>query len=355
MGRRKWERRLGGLFLSVPTAFSGRRPCVLDEGTAPKTRPKGRPGRFPNFLLPTPPFHHLHQHPPRLAGSGGVGGGGDGDECLPQRPAACACPGAVVQRQRGPERAAALSPLSSVQAITRSQAGSPTAQQPKSITALSLPLLQQQIARCNVAMNPDRQLLPHGFQRRFPDGEGGGRVDLPLSSVRMTCRVSSVIDLQRAAPVEAVLARRWPAPRVCSPEVHSETRRAPVQIPPDRRWSARSPVSPSSHARTDHGQGKARHDGCPSASEVRNGQRQMWPQLAAASGVPSRPGPRSPAHSAAARSAQSPSRNVRLSQPPGSTKRHGQGRPLRKLLRDELPDELRCSDLGHGIRWGYGP
>ena len=76
-----------------------------------------------------------------------------GDECLPQRPPAGPCPSRVVKLEVVPERASAR-PANSVQAIVRSQAGSPTATQPKSMTARRRP---STISRFDPVMSPCTQ------------------------------------------------------------------------------------------------------------------------------------------------------------------------------------------------------
>src|SRR5690349_6139145 len=82
----------------------------------------------------------LAEHAPRLARSlGGARLAAGDDQRLPQGPAPCSLPRCFVERHPIPGNILRALPVKNVQAMVRSHAGSPTAQEPKSITAASRP------------------------------------------------------------------------------------------------------------------------------------------------------------------------------------------------------------------------
>ena len=124
-------------------------------------------------------------------------------------------------------------PWNSVQAIARSQAGSPTPDVPKSMTALSRPFSTSRLPG-DVAVKPDGRLLPGGGEGGFPDLRRGRRVDLAVQRGQRIARLA-VIDVERAAAPEIVLAGRRTAGRIGGLQRHQKARDVPSKLRSNRR------------------------------------------------------------------------------------------------------------------------
>ena len=166
------------------------------------------------------------------------------DQRLPQRPPAAARPG----RGSAPSvarNASRLAAENSVQAMTTSQAGSPTPEVPKSITAASRPSRSSRLPVATSPWNQTGSPLPARRHRVLPHPQRGVAGDLAAERVD---RADGLVRVgrERAAAEEVVAAgrraRRWrrrPAARRGSPPGPRELRQV-------ARSPARSRSRPSS-------------------------------------------------------------------------------------------------------------
>lgn len=148
---------------------------------------------------------HLVDHAALPFGLGLVGVvAGDGDQRLPQRPAAAARPSGVIDGNVGAKSLAAFAfeerPGYSKIAGWIADAGGAEIDD-----GAQAAVLDQQIARGDIAMEPDRGAKPGVGKRCFPDGGRGLGVDPAIKrGDGLPCLV--VIDRQRPATVEIMLA-----------------------------------------------------------------------------------------------------------------------------------------------------
>ncbi|ESX36509.1 hypothetical protein X763_16185 [Mesorhizobium sp. LSHC432A00] len=145
---------------------------------------------------------------------------GNGDQRLPQRPAAAARPGRFIDVDGGTERlpAVALEERPGDRQVARGIADPGGAEVDDGAQAA---VLDQKVAPGDVSVEPDGRPLPGGGKGRIPDSGGRLGVDLPLQRLEcFPCLV--VIHAQRSAAEEIVLARGRPARRIDPPERNEE-------------------------------------------------------------------------------------------------------------------------------------
>ena len=125
------------------------------------------------------------------------------DERLPQRPAAAARPGRVVELEapRGTPPGFRREEASTRSPDRRRDRRRPNC--PKSMTALSRPSWTSRLPRGDVAMDPDWRAAPRRRKRRFPDRGRRAGIDLAVERCNRLPGFG-VIDRQRPAAAEVV-------------------------------------------------------------------------------------------------------------------------------------------------------